>query len=366
MAKQSGNSGGGGNGNLWSGIAQGAMAIGGGLLGSASGKKNQKRQHEYNKEIMEIQNKYLNEQNETNYKLQKKFWEDTNYPAEVEQMKKAGLNVGLMYEGAGAGGTTMNGLGSGMPSGGGNYSDLGMSAKGMDIGAQTAQALANIELTKAQAENVKADTENKTGVDKELKEAQISDITQGIENKKALETGQKLENRLKELQVVYDQETLEDRMKGVQYNTSKALSELNIMAREDKFSAETYSDRVKIVTNSILESQVRQIVGKAQAENLSADTGLKKVTTELSGLYAKVALMNAESNRTNANTGIVNAGINQQNADSVELKNAIDKYKAEIDKALRTRGLDQQGSRDAVEATDKLINQIWKAIHFGF
>ena len=117
-----------------------------------------------------------------------------------------------------------------MPTGGGNYSDLGLSAKGMDIGAQTAQAIANVELTKAQAENVKADTANKTGIDKELKEAQISDITQGIKNKTALETGQKLENRLKEIQIVHDQDTLEDRINEVQYNSKKAFNELNIMA----------------------------------------------------------------------------------------------------------------------------------------
>ena len=355
-----------GGGSLWSGIAQAGGAIGGALIGGASGKKAQKRQHEYNKEIMDIQAKYLDEQNRKNNEAQLKFWKDTNYPEQVKQMRDAGLNVGLMYEGAGGAGATTGSQGTGIPTGGGNYSDLGLSAKGMDIGAQTAQAIANVELTKAQAENVKADTANKTGIDKELKEAQISDITQGIKNKTALETGQKLENRLKEIQIVHDEDTLEDRINEVQYNSKKAFNELNIMAREDKFTAETYSDRVKIVTNSLLESQVRQLLGKKQAENAEADTELKKVTAELAGVYAQVALMNAESNRTNANTGVVNAGINQQNADSVGLKNAIDKYKTEIDKALRTRGLDLQGNRDAVEATDKLINQIWKGIHFGW
>ena len=39
-------------------------------------------------------------------KMQMQMWEDTNYAAQVEQLKKAGLSVGLMYGKGGAGGTT--------------------------------------------------------------------------------------------------------------------------------------------------------------------------------------------------------------------------------------------------------------------
>ena len=65
MANSNNNSSG-GNGGLWRAIAQGAMAIGGGLIGGAQGKKAQKRQHGYNLDIMEKQNAYLHEQNEAN------------------------------------------------------------------------------------------------------------------------------------------------------------------------------------------------------------------------------------------------------------------------------------------------------------
>ena len=34
------------------------------------------------------------------------MWKDTNYAAQVEEMKKAGLSVGLMYGKGGAGGAT--------------------------------------------------------------------------------------------------------------------------------------------------------------------------------------------------------------------------------------------------------------------
>ena len=101
-----------GGGSLWSGIAQAGGAIGGALIGGASGKKAQKRQHEYNKEIMDIQAKYLDEQNRKNNEAQLKFWKDTNYPEQVKQMRDAGLNVGLMYEGAGGAGATTGSQGA--------------------------------------------------------------------------------------------------------------------------------------------------------------------------------------------------------------------------------------------------------------
>ena len=85
-----------GSGSIWSGIAQGAMAIGGGLIGGTQGKKAQKRQHGYNLDIMEKQNAYLHEQNEANQARQFDMWQKTNYGAQAREMKNAGLNVGLM------------------------------------------------------------------------------------------------------------------------------------------------------------------------------------------------------------------------------------------------------------------------------
>ena len=39
-------------------------------------------------------------------KIQMQMWKDTNYAAQVEELKKAGLSIGLMYGKGGAGGTT--------------------------------------------------------------------------------------------------------------------------------------------------------------------------------------------------------------------------------------------------------------------
>ena len=70
---------------------------------------NDKRQIEQQQKLQQLQIQGQMQLGAFNQKLAKEMWEYTNYPAQVEQMKKAGLNVGLLYKGAGAGGTTSGG-----------------------------------------------------------------------------------------------------------------------------------------------------------------------------------------------------------------------------------------------------------------
>ena len=69
------------------------------------------------------------------------MWEDTNYAAQVEQLKKAGLSVGLMYGKGGAGGATTGAGATGVSA---PTAPTGMGLQG---GSQLAAQVANIELT---------------------------------------------------------------------------------------------------------------------------------------------------------------------------------------------------------------------------
>ena len=109
-------------------------------------------------------------------KIQMRMWEDTNFAAQVEQLKKAGLSVGLMYGKGGAGGTTTGAGATGVSAPG---APTGM---GLIGGSQLAAQIANIELTKAQTENVKADTERKLGVDKRKVEAETENLMATTDN----------------------------------------------------------------------------------------------------------------------------------------------------------------------------------------
>ena len=79
-----------------------AAAIGQAIYGNSQAQQNQQQQVQDQRELMELGNN-----------LAYHNWIRTNYPAQVEQMKKAGLNVGMMYgKGGGAGGTLQGSSGS--------------------------------------------------------------------------------------------------------------------------------------------------------------------------------------------------------------------------------------------------------------
>lgn len=82
------------------------------------------------------------------YKLGMQKWKDTGFGAQADQLRDAGLSVGMMYGGAGAGGQTSDIKTSARNVESGNQ----LGAVGMQIGSQLA-------LTKAQTDNVKAQTE---------------------------------------------------------------------------------------------------------------------------------------------------------------------------------------------------------------
>ena len=105
-----------------------------------------------------------------NYDQQMKMWEATNYKAQVEQLKKAGLNPGLLYGMGGAGGATTNAAQGQGPSG--TQATKGEATQMALMGAQTAAQMA---LLKARKENIEADTANK--------QAQVPNTEADTENK---------------------------------------------------------------------------------------------------------------------------------------------------------------------------------------
>ena len=76
----------------------GAAAVGQAMYGQSQANQNQQQQMQDQRELMELSSN-LSYQN----------WLRTNYAAQIEQMKKAGLSPALMYGQAGAGGGTVSG-----------------------------------------------------------------------------------------------------------------------------------------------------------------------------------------------------------------------------------------------------------------
>lgn len=143
------------------GIGLGAAStIGGQMYGASQAAGAQQQQVEDQKSLMELGNN-----------LAYKNWIRTNYSAQMEQMKKAGVNPALMYGKGGAGGTL-----GGAPGGSASKADVPT----MDIGNAINNARAvqsQTMLNEAQAEKLKAETNKISGVDTDLTRTQIDGNT---------------------------------------------------------------------------------------------------------------------------------------------------------------------------------------------
>jgi len=64
------------------------------------------QQYDRQRKLMGLQQQHQMALNEQGREIQMKMWEDTNYPAQIAQLKKAGLNPSLIYAKGGVGGST--------------------------------------------------------------------------------------------------------------------------------------------------------------------------------------------------------------------------------------------------------------------
>lgn len=137
------------------GTALGAIA--GGLIGMGQGAINNNQ----NKKAQERSFKMQQALNRQAKELALQQWKDTNHSAQVRETKKAGLSVGLMYEGGGGQGQTSTGSGGSAPSQApANYDVGGMGIAGM-------QTMMQMKMMEAQIDKTKAETENLRGADRD-------------------------------------------------------------------------------------------------------------------------------------------------------------------------------------------------------
>ena len=166
--------------DILSGAASTLLGAG---LGILTGGYNDRRQLEQQKKLMEMQSDYDEIASQRNLENQLKLWDATNYPAQVEQMKNAGLSVGLMYKGGGQSGQiaadNVN-----------RQAPTAANGGGMEI-QQMMQLMLNNKMTEAQIENIKADTKGKEinnknedvgGINQQVKFANIDNLIANTNN----------------------------------------------------------------------------------------------------------------------------------------------------------------------------------------
>lgn len=140
-----------------------------------------RRQIRQQGKLTEQQVKAQKELGKFQYEQQMNMWRDTNWSAQVEEAKKAGMSVSaLLGNGAGGGGTAN--ASTGASANGGQAADAASTQNAM---TQTGMAVAQMELIKAQTKKTEAEAVNIEGGERQKLGAEIANLNQGIENQKA-------------------------------------------------------------------------------------------------------------------------------------------------------------------------------------
>lgn len=281
------------------------------LLNERAGNRQWKRQ----KEAMEIQQQNQKELNQFNQELQLDTWNKTNFEAQRKHIEDAGLSVGLMYGGSGAGGTTVGSYGgsAGMASPSQEQSaNLGNT---MAIGMQT-------QLLQAQKENIEADTRNKLaeaenkGADTSLKGSQKLNTEQDTLNKKAEELGQLTLNEINSL-------SKNDQVEYWKWLSNKALAE------SQKLSTETdilYNSKDALIRKNKAES----IGSEINNELTKSKIGKTELETKAIANDIELKWKQLENENQKILQGWNQLNQNEKNIKINEAKNKIEQFKAEI------------------------------------
>lgn len=288
-------------------------SIPGTIMGMALGGYNDRRQQDQQEALQAIQIKGNKEMTDYQMRKQLEMWKATGYGPQIEQMKAAGINPALMYGMSGGGGQTTgnasgNVTGAAAPIGGREVQDI------MGMGLMAAQK----RLIEAQAKNIEADTQNKPLTGQNI-EASTASLTQGVKNQQAVEALTKVETRLKAIAADIAEATKEEAIQMIDWNTLKALEELDKINRENFIAQAT---RDNIIDN--LNSQL--ITTLLNNKAIRAGTTLTQTQTAKTAAETEIIPIQVGSIVSQIMQGWTQLGINQQNADTAEKKYELDKW----------------------------------------
>lgn len=216
----------------------------GGIMGLALGSIENKRQIKQQKKLQALQIQGQKDMTDYNWQKQLDMWKATNYGAQMEQLKNAGLNPGLIYGMGGTGGAT-TGNASGNVQGATAMKSEGaaMGMTAMNLGLMGAQK----ELIEAQAEKTRAEIPNlaKTG-----------------ENIQANTELTKIETRLKNIDSQIKGRTIEDAIDIITAEAGKATYDVLITQRQNQIEQATVEATMQKIQSEAIGAALNNILTK--------------------------------------------------------------------------------------------------------
>lgn len=278
-------------------VGSGIVGTGMGMLDEAiMGNSRRKKQVEQQKKLTDINVAGQGQLMDKAQQQQLEMWDATNYTAQMEQMRKAGLNPALMYAGGGGEGTTGSigggGVGTGSASSEAEQKQAQNAQQGMAL--QMAKMGAEIKVMEAQAKKLEADAEYTGGAKTEETKAiatlnQINADVLSTERDVRFELIKTKANQAKEeLQVMMNNAEISNETKIdqiLQYKANVKETITNILEKVAK--TELTERQINEIDQKIEIAWYNAASGRMQAEKISLGQVLGKVI-EQSGLSKDV------------------------------------------------------------------------------
>jgi tetrahydromethanopterin S-methyltransferase subunit G len=273
---------------------------------SWSPRKAMQEQMKYNKEIMAIQNQYQQQAAAKSQQYAKDYWDYTNTENQVQHLKNAGLNIGLMYGQNGAGGMGASGgakqASPEQPQG----NPVAMALQTQQIEQQRRMNDAQIALAEAQAR--KADEEaNKIG---------------GVDIEEA-------KKRIEEMDAKIDELIASKKLKEVETELSKAKKETEETIQRLNESKEALS-RAEISQAFAVATHYSEMAHKTywefQREKLGYEYDKETLQNRIEAAYYMNCQLIASIAKTYKDVEVGDAQIKQLEAMARELNALADKH----------------------------------------
>lgn len=338
-------------------------------LGNLTG-SNERRRKEQLKQQQALTDMQRNAQSglmKESYALQKEMWDSTNYEAQMEHIKAAGLNPALLYGQGGGGGTT---TGSGGASVGGGQA----SGEAERMNAQTAQTGMGLQLAKMKSEiavNESVAEVNKAQAAKAGEEtttisaarnptiekikAETENLAQLTANENVKNLGLEIDNKIKSLDEQLKSATLQDSAELIKQNVNEIKQNiLKITAETAKTNTEGYIlDKAKETLidtyNQTLVNMITENVLKHKEIGLKSEQIINTVNDRVLSRIATMADKNYKEAQVVLSQALQNLQreLNQQNVDQ-SLTNSIINALSTISGAFILKG--------AFKGPEKVIN----------
>lgn len=254
------------------GISTAAAAgsgIVGGLMNQLFAGSNDRRQIRQQQKLTDMQVTANKQMADYEQELGLKMWKDTNYPAQVEMMKAAGLNPAAVLSNGG-GGSGATGASAAGVAGGQAANAAQTQANQNELGLQMAQ----MQLMQAQTEKTKAEAENIAGVDREntIADTAVKQATAEIQKVAA--------------RVAKDTEA--DQIREITYAANEQVEKYREQFNKAQVAEETQQSEIKKIKQ---EGQNEILKGAAIRQGIKLDQAkIKEITANINNMLDKVEL----------------------------------------------------------------------------